>query len=131
MRHGFNAAVAAFQMVDLYFNFHKRHDPEKIAAYSNKGVYLEHLYRTCKKFKDIRSIANAYKHLYVRGRNVTVASTGAIEQVDFISKDIREMYSDYRGDDDFVVYEKRTGERIRLLESLKDTISMWKKELYI
>lgn len=130
VRHGFNASVAAFQMADHFYNYHKRHNPDEVYSYKNKGKYFEYLYDICPSFMDIRSIANAYKHLYIKGRNVTVSSTGAIEQVDIASKDIKDMYPHYKGSDEFVIYKKRTGDRVRLLDSLNDVITMWEKELY-
>jgi hypothetical protein len=131
VRHGFNAAVAAFQMADHFYSYHKRHNPEKVVKYNHKGEYLEYLYKQYEAFKDVRSIANAYKHLYTEGRNAVVASTGAIETVDIASKDVADMYTDYSkgGSIEFVVYTRRTGKKIRLLKALQDVIKMWKSEL--
>ena len=129
-RRAFNASVSAFQMADHYYYFCKRHDPDKVSRYNNKGEYFEYLYNLCPSFMDIRSIANAYKHLYTNGRNAVVASTGAIETVAIATSNVTEMFTEYEGSDEFVAYEKRTGEQIRLLSSLNHVMAMWQKEIY-
>ena len=65
VRRAFNAAVSASHAADHYYEYHGRHRPQLIAAYTSLGTFVEHLCaKTDGAFRDIRSVSNAYKHLY-------------------------------------------------------------------
>ena len=90
IRHGFNAAVAASHLADHCYEYYYNHkNPKGIPTYRSIGQYLEYLSKKSQYFNDIRSIANAYKHLYQQDRckshgsksHVTVSSAGSIETV--------------------------------------------------
>ena len=62
VRRAFNAAISASHMADHWFEYSKRHDPSKISQFSKIGDLVSHISsNTNGYFKDIRSIANAYK----------------------------------------------------------------------
>jgi hypothetical protein len=86
-RRAFNAAVAASHLADHYFQFSRMHDPALVAAYTTLGEFVEHLVKeTNGAFRDIRSISNAYKHLYEDPRMAvysSISSTGAIQVIEF------------------------------------------------
>lgn len=89
IRLAFNAAVAASHFADHFYAYSKRHNPEAVAKYSSIDAFLDDLSKaTGGAFRDVRSIANAYKHLYTRvGENSTycaVSSAGSIEAVEIV-----------------------------------------------
>jgi len=65
IRRAFNAAVAASHFADQYFEYNKRYCSNLVSAYENIGPFIQCLESlTNGAFRDIRSISNAYKHLY-------------------------------------------------------------------
>lgn len=130
VRRGFNAAVSAFQMADHIYNYCERHAPERVSMYPQKKDYFDYLYDKSGAFKDIRAVANAYKHLYTRGTNAVVSSTGAVE-LEFSDGDMSSVDTDDEGSREYVVYEKRTGERLELKTTLETVLDLWREELGI
>ena len=65
VRRAFNAAVSASQLADHYWNYWQKNDKTKLQGFKKFGEFIEDLStNTNCCFRDIRSIANAYKHLY-------------------------------------------------------------------
>src|SRR5690554_6260173 len=65
IRLAFNAAISTSHFADHYFNFSKKHEPHRVAGFKTMGDFVEFLAsETNGAFRDIRSMANAYKHLY-------------------------------------------------------------------
>jgi len=93
VRRAFNAAVSASHLVDQYFEFYKRNDPQLVKDFRTLGEFVEHVStKTNGAFRDIRSISNAYKHLYTdtdprRSIHASVASTGAVDSIEFAYPD--------------------------------------------
>ncbi len=133
VRKGINAAVSAFHMSDQYFNYFKKNDPNKISRFKDRTDFLKYLAKESKYFNDIQSIANAYKHLYLNSSlsHVSIASTGCIEKIEFEKDGITVDGCSQDDDGKFVViYTTKISQKIKLLEALKDVISMWSKILY-
>jgi len=88
VRRAFNASVAASHLADHYFTYNKNHEPALVSKFAALGNYVDHLSRqTGGAFRDIRSIANAYKHLYtdIDPKKITynsVSSPAAIESIE-------------------------------------------------
>lgn len=90
VRRAFNAAVSASHLADHYFKYHHRHNPHVVQGFSDLGSFIANLdLATGGAFKDIRSIANAYKHLYTGDGRLakfsSVDSCGSIECIEFES----------------------------------------------
>ncbi len=65
VRRAFNAAVSASHLADHYFTYWNKHDQSKVRGFKAIGEFVEDLStNTDGCFRDIRSISNAYKHLY-------------------------------------------------------------------
>ena len=105
VRIAFNAVLSAAHMADHYFYFYKKNNPNKVKTFQNIGSFVVFVSKKTKFiFKDIRSIANAYKHLYTLDNPKTaiystVASPGTIETITFQNKrsdiiEIKENESD-------------------------------------
>jgi hypothetical protein len=130
IRRAFNAAVAASHFADHFFAYSKRHNPDAVAHYSSFDAFLDDLSTaTGGAFRDIRSIANAYKHLYTRvGENSTycaVSSAGSIESVEIADDDyIQSIAGDCINDSPesgsrlAVVFTRRDGTEAEFLPTL-------------
>lgn len=102
IRRAFNAAVSASHFADQYYNFNSRIGSALVSNYHNLGSFVEELTnRTNQAFKDIRSISNAYKHLYTdispqHSAHSSVSSSGSIEIVELPkTSDISSLQEDY------------------------------------
>jgi hypothetical protein len=125
IRRGFNAAIAASHMADHYFNYYKKNDPKSVSKFKDIGKYLEYVSKqTNGDFTDIRSVANAYKHLYTNA-NAVISSTGAIDTLEIKDEDVSEVMTNYSK----VIYTKRTGEQRELLPVLENVVNFWQKEV--
>lgn len=130
VRRAFNAAIAASHMLDHYFEYCQRHDKGELKEYASRKAYMAHVAKlTNGSFQDIRSIANAYKHLYVGEREYSsISSAGDIEVLPIEGEDICEIRQDY--EDDEVWFTRKTGERRKLLPCLKTVVDFWQAEVY-
>ncbi len=136
IRRAFNAAVAASQLADHFFQYNLRHNPESISEYSSIGPYVEYLTKeTDGAFKDIRSIANAYKHLYTDpesnyGAHSNVDSSGAIESI-LLSDDpnLSKVEEEYLSDQPMVVFTRRDGSTLEFLPVLEQVVAYWRSSL--
>lgn len=134
IRRGFNAAIAASHMADHYFEYYKRNDPAKVSKFNTIGDYVNYVSRkTFGHFNDIRSIANAYKHLYTR-KNIqsTIDSAGRIELLQVKGEDVSEVALGHTEVTKpmSVVFTRKTGKQFELLPVLKSVVDFWQKELY-
>ena len=142
VRRAFNAAVSTSHLADHCFTYYRRHNPKKAKGFSSLGKYVQSLsQRTAGCFRDIRSISNAYKHLYTSTNprhavHSSVSSTGAIESVTFTNEageltEIQEEYDSNTKDSSFrtkVMFTKKDGTRVEFLATLETVIEFWRKE---
>jgi hypothetical protein len=135
----FNSAVAASHLADCYFNYYKEHNPSLIHDFQNLTKFINFINeRTNNLFKDIRSISNAYKHLYTGlkedyARHSSISSAGTIESIIFVDeevKDLSEEHMDESNGELKVVYTRKTGEQILFLKAIDCVIDFWKTMLY-
>jgi hypothetical protein len=141
LRRAFNAAVSAFHLADHYFEYNNRHAPQLVAAYADRSAFLRHIEKvTNGAFKDIRSIANAYKHLYEdrkagKPANWTVSSGGSLESVQFEgrSRPVQSVEAEFAeaADPDYrVIYRRRDGTHGEFLPTLEQVNDYWQKLLW-
>lgn len=134
VRRAFNAAVAASHLLDHYYTYYQRHDPQRVARFTSIGAFVERVSAdTGGCFRDIRSIANAYKHLYT-STAWSVSSAGAVEAIDLTgSDDLRSMEvdSDFVADgfSQRVVYTRKDGTRLEFLATLGAVIDYFDRQL--
>ncbi len=140
-RRAFNAAVSASHLADHYFAFNARHNPRLVASYANNAAFVRHVISvTNGSFRDIRSIANAYKRLYEerkagRPPQWTVSSGGTLESVQFegASRPLQSVEADYRFESEpgvMVIFRRRDGTRGEFLGTLAYVVDFWSKTLY-
>lgn len=138
IRCAFNAAVSASHLADHYFVYNRKNEPQRVKSFDSIGDYVEHIsVRTKGYFRDIRSIANAYKHLYT-GDNKryvhysSVSSAGTVETVHFSDKEIKEISEIPKitnAAESTVVYTKKSGEQIEFMVALVCVIEYWGREI--
>lgn len=132
IRRAFNAAVSASHFIDQYYEFHKRHNPQLVSEYKNLGSFVEFISKeTDNAFRDIRSISNAYKHLYTDTSSKSdiyssVSSSGSIDTIEFQNDAyLQAIEEDYPNDQKIefrVVYTRKDGSRFEFLPSLEKVV---------
>jgi hypothetical protein len=137
LRRAFNAAVSATHLADHFFEYHKRRKAAALAAYKDADAFAKHVGTvTGGAYKDIRSIANAYKHLYERKKNRgpdwTVASTGSIDVAEFSSREKRLAFISNSEDAErfVVIFRRRDGTQAEFLPTLDTVIDYWANTIY-
>lgn len=140
LRRAFNVSVSATHMTDHYFSYNRRRHPELVAAWKDVPALGEHISKlTGGAYKDIKSIANAYKHLYEsskgKGHQWTVASGGSVECVDFSSVERRLKYlgHDVGDESDYgeaIMFRRRDGTRGQLLPAIEQVVEYWMSTLW-
>lgn len=141
IRLAFHAAISAFHLADHFVNYYHRQNPAVLLSYVTKydpsktntrlyvgefGEYISKNTNGC--FKDIKSISNAYKHLYT-GAYATVGSPGALQSISFSGRKSQiksiedELTED--GDTSRVVYTRKDGQQIDFPPTLKTVIDFW------
>ncbi len=142
VRRAFNAAVSASHLADHYFTYFEVHDPSKISGFKHIGDFVEHLSGQTKgSFRDIRSISNAYKHLYTsrdpkKAVHSSVSSTLAIECIEWTEKDSEvsrmeeKWISDPKGGDSGskVAFTRKDGKQLDFLPVLTNVFKYWGKK---
>jgi len=123
VRRAFNAAVAASHFADHFYAYAKRHNHGVVSQFVTMSSFLEHLSRaTAGAFQDIRSIANAYKHLYTDvgagSTYCTVSSAGSIDSVEIADDEHIESITEAFLDNSAV-----NGQRYTVLFKRKDGTS--------
>jgi hypothetical protein len=92
--------------------------------------------QTAGAFKDVRSIANAYKHLYTstdsrKAAHASVSSAGAIVSVELMDSDseIASLFEDYDGARAAVVFVRKDGSKAEFLPVLDKVLDYWRGAL--
>jgi hypothetical protein len=120
-------------MADHYFQYCRRHHPSKITSFRTLDEYRNHVSdHTEGAFTDIRFVAEAYKHLYLRNPNASIASTGAIESIPISGSDVERIFQDVANDSPsrgVVRYSTKTGQRYDFYKRLQKVIEYWEAEI--
>ena len=133
VRKGFNAALSVSHMTDNYYNYYKRHNPDKVARFKNIKIFKTYLSKKISYFDDIQSLSNAHKHLYTYPDKsyVTVESGGVVTSITIQVGNILRI--DGSESDDFektvVIYTRKDGTRVKLKAALIKVIDLWEKML--
>ena len=132
IRRAFNASVSASHFLDQYYEFHKRHNSRLVSGFKDIGAFVEHISNeTDNAFKDIRSISNAYKHLYTDksskfGIHSSVDSSGSIESIEFQNDDtLQAMEEDCLSENQneyLVIYSRKDGCRFVFLPTIDKVV---------
>ena len=137
VRRAFNAAVAASHLADHYFAYNQRHNPAVVAAYRTIGPFVAYLEsQTGGGLRDLRSISNAYKHLYTdtdprKAAQSNVSSSGSIESVVLADgQDISEILEDYSASESEVVFRRKDGSTSAFLPVLDRFVDFWRESIY-
>jgi len=125
VRRAFNAAVSAFHMTDVFYEYSKRNEPAKIAAWPTRTKFVVHLSRSEPQFKIVQSVATIYKHMYVARPYLDGASPQSIQGV--VDRDgvaVESGWSSSTGDS--VTIRRRDGSEAPLTVALEHVVErMW------
>lgn len=136
----FNSAVSASHLADCYYNYYKKNQSSLVKKYKNLAGFINSIsQKTNYYFQDIRSIANAYKHLYTGttkeyARYSTISSAGTIESVAFEDEEINQVFEepiDKSTSVFMVVYTRKTGEQIQFKQAIETVIKFWETTINI
>jgi hypothetical protein len=140
VRRAFNVAVSASHLADHYFEFNRKNHPERVKQFKSLGDFVEFISeRTGGAFRDIRSISNAYKHLYTevdprKAVHSSVASTGAVDCITFNyqGSDLNEIEEHYETGTPGtrVVYRRKDGQLLEFLPAIEKVRKFWDEFLY-
>lgn len=141
LRRAFNASVAASHLADHYYTYNKCYKPTIVSNFKNIGEYVNYLtIETKGAFRDIRSIANVYKHLYTdidpkKTNYNTVSSPAVIESIE-IYKDGLEInlisteFSPNSTIQEKISFTRIDGSKSAFLPLLDVVVDYWKTEIY-
>ena len=140
LRRAFNAAVSASHLADTYYNYNLRHHPHRVESFSSLGTFVQRLAdETNGGFRDLRCIANVYKHLYVGPAHLayaTILSGGALETVHSEDPDgaVAKVDAGYEPDREGVIgrlyvrYKRKDGTTGEFLPVLVSFVEYWYRE---
>jgi hypothetical protein len=140
LRRAFNASLAASHLADHYYKYNKSNKPAVVSKFNTIGIYIDHLsLKTNGAFRDIRSIANAYKHLYTNINpqktiyNI-VSSPGVIESIKFnnneLGIDTISMEFAPKGTiQEKIFFTRIDGSKSEFLPILDIVVDYWKNEI--
>lgn len=143
VRRAFNAAVSASHLADHYFEFSRRNNPDAVREFPNIGKFVEHVSnQTSGAFRDVRSIANAYKHLYTDAASKYAAhcyvnSCGSIETIELTADEaligLSEEY--FNGAESSmarsaVVFTRKDKTKAEFLPALTAAVEYWRELIY-
>lgn len=141
LRRAFNASVAASHLADHYLTYNKCYKPALVSEFSDIGEYVNYLsLKTSGAFRDIRSIANAYKHLYTDSdpkkiNYNTVSSPAVIESIE-IHEDgvginsISTVFAPESTIKEKISFTRIDGSKSEFLPILSAVVDYWKSEIY-
>lgn len=141
IRRAFNAAVSASHFADHYYTYYQKYDRERVKSYENIGKFVEFLStETGGAFRDIRSMSNAYKHLYnTKGPSAkyeSINSCGSIERLEIHGNDeieeIEEGYLETENQESrlAVVFRRKDGTKDEFLPALETVLNYFEGLLY-
>lgn len=140
VRRAFNAAVSASHLADHIYQYSSRHGGKLGLRYPNFANYIDHLGAdTSGAFTEVRSIANAYKHLYTTGGAVdsSVSSAGAIVSVELTDPGqavtrVAEAYEIGASNEakTFVTFTRRNGSTSAFLPVLDAVVEYFCDEIF-
>lgn len=132
VRRAFNAAISASHLADQWYTFNLRHNPLLVTGFKEIGQFVEYLSKeTSGAFRDVRSIANAYKHLYtdvdsLYGKHSVIDSSGAIDLVEIDDSELVRAEKEYGGSSSKVVFTRRDGSTLDFLPVLEKVVAYWR-----
>jgi hypothetical protein len=141
LRRAFNASLAASHLADHYFTYNKFHNPSLVSGFNTIGEYVNYASeKTVGAFRDVRSIANAYKHLYTdidpkKTNYNTISSPAVVESIE-IHNDavginlISTEFAPGSTMQEKVSFTRIDGSKSEFLPVMNAVVEFWKNEIY-
>ena len=141
LRRAFNASLAASHLADQYFTYNKFHNPSLVSSFNTIGEYVNYISeKTDGAFRDVRSIANAYKHLYTDSnpkkiKYNTVSSPAVVESIEIHEDDvginlISSEFAPKSTIQEKISFTRIDGSKSELLPILKAVVDYWESVIY-
>jgi hypothetical protein len=141
LRRAFNASLAASHLADHYLAYNRCFNPNLVSNFKNITEYVNYLaLKTNEAFRDIRSISNAYKHLYTdsdpkRINYNTISSPGVIESIEIHVDDseinlISTAFAPESTIQEKIFFTRIDGSKSEFLPILDVVVDYWKSEIY-
>jgi len=124
-RRAFNAAVSAFQLADVFYNFYSREKPSAVSQWPKLKLLHIHLANIEPSFLTVQSVATVYKHLYAKGGHYVVGSPAAVWGVTIPDGEV-ELISDWQDEKADVLVKRLDGTTVSLSSELENVVNkMW------
>ncbi len=129
VRLGFNAAISAFHMSDVFLLYYARRDPKRVAAYYEgrkpreaRKYVLRSLGQQEPGFVIVQSAATVYKHLYSAATFLDGNSPQSFGGVTSARRvvSVESNWSSSAGD--YISVRRRSGQVVSLNEALDDVV---------
>ncbi len=141
LRRAFNASAAASHLADHYLTYNKLYEPSLVSKFNDIADYVNYLsLKTNGAFRDIRSIANTYKHLYTDSNPKkinynTVSSPAVIESIEIHEDDvgINLISSEFAPESTIqekISFTRIDGSKSELLPILNAVVDYWESVIY-
>lgn len=121
IRIGYNAALSAFQLTDIFYAFYGRENSKRLESWKTKKDLLKYLSEIEPYFRTIQSVATVYKHLHAKGSHYDMETTGSCVS---IGTSGMQLDSDCRDGDVMII--RRDGTKVSLKLALEKVVNeMW------
>ena len=133
VRCAFNAAVAASHMLDHFVNYQGADAP--MACFETKDKLIEHLRdQTQNRFKLVRNVADAYKHLYINRYDPDLTSAGAVYSIEITDDQgqVGEIIAELNEEDnptEAVRVRTTDGHEVNFTDVLNTVVQCWERLL--
>lgn len=135
LRKAFNTVVPSSQLADIIYNYYYQRNNNLERQYPTIGSYIKKINnKTNYLFRDIRSIANAYKHLYTGiedkySKYSSISSMGTIELISLEDNFIQEISKEHEKKMNIIIYTRKNGDKKKLEGALSHIIKFWENEI--
>lgn len=124
VRLGFNAALSAFQLADIFYAFYQRERPAVVSRWTKLKDLHIHLTSVEPCYLTVQSVATVYKHLYANHGHYEVGTPGALWGVSLPRAEVK-LESTW-GDATDVLVKRRKGDTVSLMNALNRVVDeMW------
>lgn len=141
LRRAFNASLAASHLADHYLTYNKFYKSTLVSNFKNITEFVNYVsQKTNGAFRDIRSIANAYKHLYtdIDPKKInynTVSSPGVIKSIEIHDDEleINSISTEFAPESTIkekISFTRIDGSSSEFLPILDTVIDYWKSVIY-
>lgn len=129
VRLGFNSAVSAFQLADIFHAYYSHSAPQNLSSWTTLKSLHVHLSQIEPCFLIIQSVATVYKHLYAKGGHYLVGSPGGVYRVAIPERGF-ELAGEWSPEHSDLLVKTKDGSTVSMTNTLQRVVEhMWPKFL--